>query len=91
VPLSSNDERRLEIVERLARSIEARGLQAPAIAFLEANKPFSFLGSQLLLLSQPLFDILGRGELASAWAEALEDRDTVEMIIRRLETGPANP
>ena len=81
-------EQREAMIEHLAQAIEARGLEAPAIAFLEANRPFSFLGSQLLLLSEPLFRILGKGQSASDWAEALEDRDMVERIIRRLETKP---
>lgn len=75
------------IVERLAAKIEAWGLQAPAVLLLEANKPFSFLGSQALLLCQPFFGALGRGDGISEWAEVLEDRSTVEQIIRRLEAG----
>jgi len=81
-------EQREAMIEHLAQTIEARGLEAPAILFLEANKPFSFLGSQLLLLSEPLFRILGKGQFAATWAEALEDRDMLERIIRRLETKP---
>ena len=80
-------EERESIVERLATRIEAWGLQAPAVLLLEANKPFSFLGSQALLLCQPLFRALGRDEAVSEWAEALEDRSTVEQVIRRLEAG----
>ena len=81
-------EQRDAMIEHLAKSIEARGLEAPAILFLEANRPFSFLGSQFFLLSEPLLRILGKGQLAADWAEALEDRNTVERIIRRLETKP---
>lgn len=81
------DTDRRALIERLARRIEQWGLEGPAIAFLEVNKPFSFLGSQMLLLSQPLFGLFGKGSAASDWAEALEDRETVELVIQRLETG----
>lgn len=80
-------EERETLVERLAQRIEAWGLQAPAVLLLEANKPFSFLGSQMLLLCQPIFRALGRDRGISEWADALEDRSTVEQIIRRLESG----
>jgi len=85
VPLAT--EEREDLVERLAARIEAWGLEAPAVLLLESNKPFSFLGSQMLLLCQPLFRALGRDEGLSEWAGALEDRGTVEQIIRRLEAG----
>jgi len=81
------ENQREAMVERLSQRIEAWGLQAPAILFLEINKPFSFLASQMLLLSQPVFRAFGQGQAVSAWAEALEDRETLEQIINRLEAG----
>ncbi len=74
------------LIERLARRVEAAGLVAPAIAFLEANKPFSFLGSQALLFLQPLLSpfLSGTGE----YIAFLEDRGNVERLIRRLEVAP---
>ena len=53
----SVDQRDL-LVERLAQKIYSCGLTAPAILFLEANKPFSFIGSQALLFFQPLLGFL---------------------------------
>ena len=83
-----SENRREAIIERFTQRIESWGLQAPAILFLEINKPFSFLASQLLLLSQPVFRPFGKGQVVSDWASALEDRDTVDLIIHRLEAGP---
>ncbi len=83
-----SESQREAIIEAFSQKIEAWGLQAPAILFLEINKPFSFLGSQLLLLSRPVFRAFGKGQLISAWAEALEDRETLEQVIDRLEAGP---
>lgn len=85
MPLAT--EKREAIIERLVARIEAWGLESPAVLLLEANKPFSFLGSQMLLLCQPLFRAFGRDQGISEWAEALEDRSTVEQIIQRLEAG----
>lgn len=83
-----SESQREAIIERFTRRVEAWGLQAPTILFLEINKPFSFLASQLLLLSQPVFRTFGKGQVISDWASALEDRDTVDRIIHRLEAGP---
>ncbi len=79
--------RRNALIERVALRVEAAGMSAPAIAFLEVNRPLAFVGSQMLLVAQPLFAPL----LASldGWIDILEDRGSVERLIRRLERGPA--
>ncbi len=75
------------LVERIALRVEAAGLVAPAIAFLEMNRPLGFLGSQALLMAQPVLSMLitGTDELAAL----LEDRSGVDRLIERLERGPA--
>ena len=78
-----NIQERDALIERLARRIEAAGMVAPAIAFLEANKPFSFLGSQALLFLQPLLSPFLPG--TEGYVAFLEDRENVERLIRRLE------
>ncbi|MEJ2558543.1 MAG: hypothetical protein P8186_20485 [Anaerolineae bacterium] len=74
------------LVERLAQLIARWGLVAPAIAFLEANKPLSFVGSQALLMLQPMADLFVARELTTDLAGLLADRDRVEMLINRLGT-----
>lgn len=73
------------LVERLAAQVKAWGLEAPAIFLLESHSPLAFLGSQALVFLEPLLRVAGQGRLARDWACALEDRDTVERIIRRIE------
>ena len=78
------------LIERIALRLEAAGMSAPAMAFLEANRPLAFLGSQMLLVVQPFLSSF----LSSldGWIEILEDRGSVERLERRLEQGPrANP
>ncbi len=74
------------LVERLAQLIAGWGLVAPAIAFLEANKPLSFVGSQALLLLQPMADLFVARELTTDLAGLLADRDRLELLINRLGT-----
>ena len=73
------------LVERLARLVGRWGLAAPAIFFLEANKPLSFIGSQALLLLQPMTDLFMAPELTADLAALFADRDRLETLISRLE------
>jgi hypothetical protein len=72
-------------IERLAHRIAQWGLVTPAIVFLEANKPLSFVGSQALLMSQPVVDLFVPRELTRDLVTLLADRDRLEMLISRLE------
>jgi hypothetical protein len=74
------------LVERLAQLFAGWGLVAPAIAFLEANKPLSFVGSQALLMLQPMADLFVARELTTELAGLLANRDRLELLINRLGT-----
>ena len=73
-------------VERVAHLIARWGLVTPAIVFLEANKPLSFVGSQALLMFQPITDSFVARELSMDLATLLADRDRLESLLARLET-----
>lgn len=74
------------LVERLVHLIHQWGLVAPAITFLEANKPLSFVGSQALLMLQPIADLFVARELTTDMAALLSDRNRLERLIANLET-----
>ena len=74
-------------VESLVRQIERWGLVTPVIAFLEANKPLSFVASQALLMIQPVADLIIAHEWTTDLATLLADRYQLERLIARLETG----
>ena len=74
------------LVERLAHLIDRWRLATPAILFLEANKPLSFVGSQALLMFQPMTDLFMARELTTDLAALFADRDRLEALITRLET-----
>lgn len=80
-----SDERRNELIENLARRIEGMGMTSAAILMLEAHKPLSFLGSQAILFLQPLLSFAFDPRTSQEYAELLEQRDNVELLIRRLE------
>jgi hypothetical protein len=74
------------MIGRLAGWITARGLASPAILFFELSKPLALLGSQALLVLQPLL-----GGALDEWAELLENPATVDQILDRLESRDAEP
>ena len=74
-----------QLVERIAHMIARWGLATPAITFLEANKPLSFVGSQALLMLQPLTDLFVARELSADLITLLADRNRLEKLVARLE------
>jgi hypothetical protein len=70
--------------ERLTGIIAGWGLVAPAIAFLEANKPLSFVGSQALLMLQPVVDLFIAREFTTDLANLLADRERLERLVDSL-------
>lgn len=76
--------RREELIEGLVRRVNEWGMVAPAIFFMEAHKPLSFLASQFLLLSQPALEPF-LGGVVREYALLLEDGENVEKILSRLE------
>jgi len=75
-----------QLVERITHYVARWGLVTPAITFLEANKPLSFVGSQALFMLQPITDFFVARELSTDLATLLGDRDRLEKLIARLET-----
>jgi len=80
-----NPARRDEIVERVAQKVQDWGLLAPAVFFLEANRPLGLLGGQLLLFAQPLLGFFVDDALVRDAALLLEEPQGVERLIARLE------
>lgn len=78
------DEQRDDLVERVAREIQLRGLTTPAVHFLEANRPYRPLGSNAMLFFDPVLRGLFGGELMAA-TELLADEVGIEQLIERLE------
>lgn len=78
--------RRKELIERVALRIAELRLTAPAILFLEMNKPLAFLGAQFLLVSQPILNIGMNDRDLRDLALLLEDRRGVDDLMVRLES-----
>jgi hypothetical protein len=81
-PLTDEEE---QLVARLAAEVVRRRMTVPAILFLESMKPLTFLGSQALHFFEPMVrTVTTRPEYRTA-AVLLEDRDKIELLLRRIE------
>jgi hypothetical protein len=83
-PYERTEEQRDELVERVAREIQLRGMTGPAVHFLEASRPYRPLGANAMLFFDPVLHGLFGGDDATA-AEILTDDAGIEMLIARLE------
>ena len=80
-------ERRQKLIDELAEKISRWGLTTPAMLFLEAHRPLSFIASQALIFSQPLLGPLLGDENIVAYSLLLEDRTSIESLLKRLKDG----
>jgi hypothetical protein len=80
-----SDEERDAILERIAQGIVQRGMSAPAVLFLEVNKPLSFLASQSLIVLTPFLAPFVGIDNVHRYSRLLEKRENVEMLIERIE------
>ena len=80
------------MIDRLIDWVQARGLNGPAILFLEASKPLSLIGSQMLLFLQPMLGAIGPvlgwfddNRVVAEYAALFEDPANIDLILVRLE------
>src|SRR5437763_16324581 len=77
-------EQRDDLVERVAREIQLRGLTTPAVHFLQASRPYRALGANAMLFFDPVLRGVFGGDLAPA-SQIMADDDGIEQLIARLE------
>lgn len=71
------------LIERLADRLVALGLTVPSILALELLEPWSFVGSQVILLAEPL---LGSWcTTGQRYAALLEERHNAKALLVALE------
>jgi len=77
------------VLEKVAAKIRARGLQLPAVVFLESTRPLNMLGAQVLIGLQPFVELVASTADYDALAAALEKRISIDILMRLLEdAGP---
>jgi hypothetical protein len=78
------EEEEKKLIDNIARIVVDKGLEAPAIMFLEATRPFSFIASQFAILAlgplQWLFELEG-----PKYTGLFMKKENVGRIIDRIE------
>ncbi len=88
---AAGETRKQELIEKLARAIVARRLQAPAALFLELNRPIGFLVSQATLFARPFLSFFLPPEEVTAAAEILAEPAAFDELLARLAEAPKEP
>jgi len=73
------------LIDSIAAAIVRRGMETPAVLFLELNRPLAFLYSQGLHFATPLLGVFASPEKVSRLAYLLDEPDKVEQLIARIE------
>ena len=73
------------LLDKIVHRLADWQLETPGMAFLQAHKPFGFVGSQALLLLQPLLDEFVPRSLTTEWVTLMSDRDQLDRLIARLD------
>jgi hypothetical protein len=84
------DARRERLVERVSEQLFRWSMREPAIVLLAMHAPLAFLGSQVLLAAQPFLGVFTGDEFARDFALLVQDPESIEQLVKRLEKGP-NP
>ncbi|MDD2714418.1 MAG: hypothetical protein PHW04_00840 [Candidatus Wallbacteria bacterium] len=74
-----------ELLEKYARKVVRRRLEAPLIFFLESMKPLNFISSQMMLGAEPLVSLFLDIKDYKRFQQILEDRESIEQLIQTLE------
>lgn len=75
----------LEAMDRLARFIVSRRLEAPAILFLQSAVPLSYIGSQVMVGLEPIVGPFFPRRDFERLSHIFERRDGIERFTVRIE------
>lgn len=75
-----------EMIDKIAQKVVDMGMTTPAIFMLEVGKPLNFIGAQTMNFFGPIVESFMKPENNYyQFTEMLEDRETVEKILMRIE------
>lgn len=90
--LAEEEARKQAVIEKLARAIVSRRLEAPATLFLELNRPLGFIYSQAAFFARPFLSFFLSPTDVQAAAEVLDDPKAMEALLERISAlGSAEP
>ncbi len=82
-------EEQLAVLDKLSRQVVKRGMTVPAILFLESVKPLNYIGSQTMVFFEPIIQTVFNFKDYDTLRLALERRETIELLIQKIEADDA--
>ncbi len=79
------EEKRIELLERIAQEVVERNLTAPAVFVLEVARPFTFIGSQTMVFLEPIIQSIFNWRNYTYVRKLLEDRKNLDELLLRIE------
>jgi hypothetical protein len=73
------------LITLVAEQVVKRGLETPAVFFIEMNRPLSFIGGQGLIFIAPMLGVFFNQNTVEEFAKMLEDRKNVDRLTDRIE------
>jgi hypothetical protein len=73
------------VLEKLAKKTVEKRMAIPAIIFLESIKPLNFIGSQFMVFFEPIVQTVFNFKDYNTLRSALEKRETIEILITKIE------
>jgi len=73
------------VLVKLAHKVVDKGMTIPAILFLESVKPLNFIGSQTMVFFEPIVQTVFNFKDYDNLRSALEKRESIEILILRME------
>jgi hypothetical protein len=86
-----SDEKRDELLDKCSKEIRSRKLEAPAILFLEMNKPLCNVYAHLGVASAPFLVPLFGFDFVNEYSSLFRNRDNVEALIQMIESPEEEP
>lgn len=77
------------VLDKVAFQVVKRGMTVPAIVFLESIKPLNYIGSQAMVFFEPIVQTVFNWRDYDALRMALERRESIEILIRKVEAEDA--
>jgi hypothetical protein len=80
-----NDEEKA-LLDKLAKKVVHWKMTAPAIMALESVKPLNYIGSQAMVFFEPIIQTIFNLKDYDTMRQMLERRETIEMLLLRIES-----
>jgi hypothetical protein len=73
------------VIDKLAQKVVERRMAVPAIMFLESVKPLNYISSQAMVFFEPIVQTVFNFRDYDTLRTALEKRETIEVLLLRIE------